>query len=192
MKTCAVFCKLCTQNQLLLFTNGSVVPLLQPACCYFARYNLSESFFFLFPVINSSVSKGQFLFPKARVSPRRALPRNWRRWSPACWSLSRTLPTGGSWPPPKPCLASARKRQKGRKSSMVRKTRPPGAQLGLVSNTCLSCPLFRAVCNRARSRAHAERPPGHLLQAVGEGAAPDHLRAVHHFPQPGRNHRNAL
>lgn len=32
----------------------------------------------------------------------------------------------------------------------------------------------RAVCNRARPRADAERPSGDLLQAAGERTAPDH------------------
>lgn len=160
-------------------------------------FHSSERGFFP-PFIYSSVPKGQFYFPKAWVTPRRALPHNWKRWSPASWSLSRTLPTGGSWPPPKACLVSARKRQKGRKSSTVRKTGGPNTQLGGYTNSQAfyhaSCFLstLRAVCNWARPRADAERPSGDLLQAAGERTAPDHHRAVHYFPQPGWNHWNAL
>lgn len=91
-------------------------------------YFVWKSFFS--PFIYRSVPKGQFYFPKAWATPRRALPRNWRRWSPASWSLSRTLQTGESWPAPKVCLVSARKRQKGRKSSTVCKTGGPNTRLG--------------------------------------------------------------
>lgn len=73
--------------------------------------------------LHSSVSMDQFYFLKGPATLQPAPPHSWRRWSHASWSSSRTRPTGGSWPPLKPCPVSARRRPRGKRSSMVRKER---------------------------------------------------------------------
>lgn len=68
-----------------------------------------------------AMKERQQLFRRAPGHRPPAPPLNPRRWSHACWSSSRSLPTGGSWPPQRRCPALAKRRPRGRRSSTVRR-----------------------------------------------------------------------
>jgi len=156
--------------------------------------------------------------PSSRRAPAPAPPappRSLRRWSHACWSWSRTRPTGGSWPTPRPWPTSARTRPSDRKSSTVGRERRGGigvwseptnsgieSQNRVLCSGCFHCVCYspsvalylfimssynahRVVRDGARPHPHADGAADGLLQAPGEAGDPPQRRAGHHLPQPG-------
>lgn len=67
-----------------------------------------------------------------------------------------------------------------------------GKSVNSAFSLLCSLPSPRVVCNRTCPRTNAQRPSDGLLQASGEGGAPDLHRCGHHFPQPGWDHWRAL